>query len=60
MPDYWAHLFGLGFGVLFGAGWAVMYLRRGWRPLRPWLQALIGVFTVAAVAGCWWLAFRRG
>jgi membrane associated rhomboid family serine protease len=58
--DYEAHLCGLGVGAAAGVGWAVMVLRRGWRPLRPWLQALIGAFTVAAVAGCWWLAFRRG
>ena len=25
-----------------------MHLRRGWRPMRPWLQALIGVATLAA------------
>jgi len=58
--DYQAHLAGLGVGAAVGVGWAVMVLRRGWRPLRPLLQALIGVATLAAVAGCWWLAFRRG
>src|SRR5688572_19701509 len=58
--DYEAHLSGLGVGAAVGVGWAVMHLRHGWRPMRPWLQALIGAATLAALAACWWLAFRRG
>jgi membrane associated rhomboid family serine protease len=57
--DYWAHLLGLGCGVLFGAGWAVLQLRRGWRaPSWPW-QLLLGTLTVGIVAGSWLIAFRH-
>jgi rhomboid protease GluP len=57
--DYWAHLFGLGLGLLFGVGWAVAQLRRGWKAPRPAVQALLGALTLGIVAGCWWLAFHR-
>jgi rhomboid protease GluP len=57
--DYKAHLFGLGFGALFGIGWAFGQLRRGWHPPRPAVQALLGVVALAAVAGSWLLAFRH-
>jgi membrane associated rhomboid family serine protease len=56
--DYRAHLFGLGFGVLFGAGWAFAQLKRGWRAPRPLVQALLAAAALAVVAGCWLLAFR--
>ena len=57
--DYEAHLSGLGVGAAVGVGWAVMHLRRGWRPMRAWLQVLIGAATLAGLAACWWLAFRH-
>ncbi len=57
--DYWAHLFGLGCGVLFGVGWAIAQLKRGWRAPRPPVQAILGALTIGVVAGCWWLAFHR-
>lgn len=57
--DYWAHLFGLGCGVLFGVGWAVAQLTRGWKAPRPFVQALLGGAALAIVVGCWLLAFRH-
>ena len=57
--DYWAHLFGLGCGVLFGVGWAFAQLKRGWRAPRAPVQAILGALTIGVVAGCWWLAFHR-
>lgn len=57
--DYRAHLFGLGFGVLFGAGWAFAQLRRGWRAPRPLLQALLGGVALAVVVMSWLVAFRH-
>jgi rhomboid protease GluP len=57
--DYWAHLFGLGCGVLFGVGWAVAQLTRGWKAPRPFVQALLGGAALAVVVGCWLLAFRH-
>ena len=53
--DYWAHLFGLGFGVLFGVGWAIAQLKRGWRAPRPPVQALLGAARdrqSSSAAGC--------
>jgi len=55
----WAHLFGLGFGVLFGAGWAIAQLKRGWKAPRPAVQVLLGAAAIGIVAGCWLLAFRH-
>ena len=58
--DYWAHLFGLGFGVLFGVGWAIAQLKRGWKaPRRARAGAAGRRSRSAIVAGCWWLAFHR-
>ena len=57
--DYYAHLFGLGFGVLFGVGWAIAQLKRGWKAPRPAVQALLGAAAIAIVAGCWLIAFRH-
>jgi rhomboid protease GluP len=57
--DYWAHLFGLGVGVLFGAGWAIMQLKRGWRAPGAMVQALLGAVTIGIIVGCWLLAFRH-
>ncbi|HMF41444.1 MAG TPA: rhomboid family intramembrane serine protease [Polyangia bacterium] len=57
--DYWAHLFGLGFGVLFGVAWAFAQLKRGWRAPGPIVQALLGAVALAFVAGCWLLAFHH-
>ena len=57
--DYYAHLFGLGFGLLFGVGWAVAQLKRGWRAPRPLVQALLGALALGAVVGSWALAFRH-
>jgi rhomboid protease GluP len=57
--DYWAHLLGLGFGVLFGVGWAIAQLKRGWRAPRWPVQALLGAVTIAIIVGCWLLAFRH-
>jgi membrane associated rhomboid family serine protease len=57
--DYWAHLLGLGAGIVFGAGWAVLQLRRGWRaPSWPW-QLLLGALTIGILAGSWLIAFRH-
>jgi rhomboid protease GluP len=57
--DYWAHLLGLGSGIVFGAGWAVLQLRRGWRaPSWPW-QLLLGALTIGIIAGSWLVAFRH-
>ena len=57
--DYWAHLFGLGVGVLLGAGWAIAQLKRGWKAPGPAAQALLGVVTIGIIVGCWLLAFRH-
>jgi membrane associated rhomboid family serine protease len=57
--DYKAHLFGLGFGVLFGAGWAFAQLRRGWRAPRPLVQALLGAVALGVVVASWLVAFRH-
>ena len=57
--DYYAHLFGLGCGLLFGVGWAVAQLKRGWRAPGLAVQALLGVLSLAVIAGCWLLAFRH-
>jgi len=57
--DFYAHLFGLGFGVLFGVGWAIAQLKRGWKAPRPAVQALLGAAAIGIVAGCWLLAFRH-
>ena len=57
--DYKAHLFGLGFGALFGVGWAFAQLRRGWRTPRPLVQALLGTAALGAVVVSWLLAFRH-
>jgi rhomboid protease GluP len=58
--DYEAHLSGLVAGAALGVGWAVMQLRRAWRPPRLALQALLGAAAVAIVAAAWLLAFARG
>jgi membrane associated rhomboid family serine protease len=57
--DYWAHLFGLGCGVLFGVGWALAQLRRGWRAPRPLVQAVLGAVAIGVVVLSWTLAFRH-
>jgi len=57
--DYWAHMFGLGCGVLFGVGWAIAQLKRGWKAPRAPVQALLGGAALAIVVGCWLLAFRH-
>jgi membrane associated rhomboid family serine protease len=57
--DYHAHLFGLGFGLLIGVGWAVAQLRRGWRAPRAVVQALLGAVTLGAVVASWLIAFRH-
>jgi membrane associated rhomboid family serine protease len=57
--DYWAHLLGLAFGVLFGVAWAIAQLKRGWRAPRWPVQALLSAVTIAIVVGCWLLAFRH-
>jgi membrane associated rhomboid family serine protease len=56
--DYWAHLFGLGVGVLFGAGWAFAQLKRGWRAPGAVVQSLLAALTLGIIVGCWLLAFR--
>jgi membrane associated rhomboid family serine protease len=57
--DYWSHLLGLGSGIVFGAGWAVLQLRRGWRaPSWPW-QFLLATLTIGIIAGSWLIAFRH-
>lgn len=57
--DYWAHLFGLGSGLLFGLGYAVGQLKRGWQAPRGAVQAVLGGAALAIVVGCWVLAFRH-
>ena len=57
--DYWAHLFGLGFGILFGVGWAVAQLTRGWKAPGALVQAALAAITIATLVGCWLLAFRH-
>jgi membrane associated rhomboid family serine protease len=57
--DYWAHLLGLACGVAFGAGWAILQLRRGWRAPGWPVQLLLGALTIGIVAGCWLIAFRH-
>jgi rhomboid protease GluP len=57
--DYQAHLFGLGFGVLFGVGWALAQVRRDWRAPGPMVQGLLGLLALGVVAGSWLLAFRH-
>jgi len=57
--DYYAHLFGLGCGLLFGVGWAFAQLRRGWRAPGAAVQLLLGALSLAAIAGSWLLAFRH-
>ncbi len=57
--DYHAHLFGLGFGLLFGVGWAIAQLKRGWTAPRPLVQVLLAVAALGAVVGCWLIAFRH-
>ena len=57
--DYWAHLFGLGCGVLFGVGWALAQLWRGGRAPRPLAQLLLGAVALGAVVLSWALAFRH-
>jgi membrane associated rhomboid family serine protease len=57
--DYRAHLFGLGFGVLFGVGWAFAQLKRGWRAPGPIVQVLLAAAALGTVVGCWALAFRH-
>jgi membrane associated rhomboid family serine protease len=57
--DYQAHLFGLGFGVLVGAGWSFGQLKRGWRGPGAIAQALLGAAALGVVVGCWALAFRH-
>jgi membrane associated rhomboid family serine protease len=58
--SYHAHLFGLGFGVAIGVGWAIRQLRRGQRGPGRLAQALLAAGALGAVAGCWLLAFRYG
>jgi membrane associated rhomboid family serine protease len=57
--DYWAHLFGLGCGVVVGLGWALLQLRRNWRTPGPVVQAALGALALAAITGSWWLAFHH-
>lgn len=57
--DYWAHLFGLGCGVVVGLAWAVLQLRRNWRTPGPLVQAALGALALAAIVWCWWLAFHH-
>lgn len=57
--DYHAHLFGLGFGLLVGVGWAVAQLKRGWRAPRPLVQGLLGLVALGVVALSWMVAFRH-
>jgi membrane associated rhomboid family serine protease len=53
--DLLAHLFGFAAGLLGGAA-SASWLRSA-RPSRPWVQAVLGVATLAIVAGAWGLAF---
>ena len=57
--DYWAHLFGLGFGILFGVGWAVAQLKRGWQAPGTLVQTALAAVSIATLVGCWLLAFRH-
>ena len=59
LPDYYAHLFGLACGIVFGAGWAILQLRRGWRAPRWPVQLLLGSLTIGIIAACWLAAFRH-
>jgi membrane associated rhomboid family serine protease len=54
--DLYAHLFGLGVGIVVGLGVAAGQLSRGWRAPGPFGQALLGAATLGAVALCWALA----
>jgi membrane associated rhomboid family serine protease len=55
--DRYAHLFGIGVGTAAGLGAAYAQLERGWQPPRALAQALLGAGALAAVVGCWLLAF---
>jgi len=54
--DLLAHLFGFVAGLLAGA--VASFWTRSARPSRPWVQAVMGIATLAIVAGAWSLAFR--
>jgi rhomboid protease GluP len=56
-PDYWAHLLGLGAGLLCGVGWAVGQLKRGWKAPGAIVQALLGAATIGIIVACWLIAF---
>ena len=56
--DLYAHLFGLGVGIVVGLAIAMGQLSRGWRVPGALVQAALGTATLAAVALCWVLAFR--
>jgi hypothetical protein len=44
---------------VFGAGWAVLQLRRGWRAPSWPCQLLLGALTIGIIAGSWLVAFRH-
>jgi membrane associated rhomboid family serine protease len=52
--DTYAHLFGLGMGVVAGAALAFKKARAP----RPLAQGLLAALTAAALVGCWLLALR--
>jgi rhomboid protease GluP len=56
--DLYAHLFGLGVGMVVGLAIATGQFSRGWRVPGPLGQAALGTLTLAAVALCWVKAFR--
>jgi rhomboid protease GluP len=53
--DLLAHLFGFVAGLLIG--FASTYWARAARPSRPWVQIVLGLATLAIVAGAWGQAF---
>jgi membrane associated rhomboid family serine protease len=56
--DLYAHVFGLGVGILVGLGLAAGQLSRGWRAPGLLGQLLLGAGTLATVAASWFWAFR--
>jgi rhomboid protease GluP len=57
--DYFAHLFGLGVGMLVGAGVALGQTAFGWRPPGRVGQLLWAAADLAVVGLCWLRAFSR-
>ena len=53
--DIVAHLFGLAVGIVAGAGVAAT----GERAPGAVLQGVLAALTLAAIVGCWWLAFTH-